>query len=964
MKDIQLESGTYEILQGRLRKQGDDLRERLVKLNDERKDAFGAIESRLLTSDRITTESNCVPWDMVSIGDTLLFGYNIQFGLKTEIKIEDVLCLYSYQNHKFHSEGVKGLLHPAFEDDFKNLYKYYKSTKFVKFAKRGTTLFMVFQTGKSTKDIKVFKWLITENSELLYQDARSEHEYKFPAQHEFEWKKTSREMHRSGEHPHISINDIVFIEAVGGDITIKIDDNTGSGKGIYAEPVNNKDQKLDDADIYYAIVENLIFFKVLPYEEKEFRYIVYNAKLQEATRVDDIANACLLLPDNQGVIFPNGYYLQSGEIKMFDTELTDLVFERKVASPNGEDYLYIFYHPEQGVYLLLSYNIIEQGVATPIICHGFTFYGNGELCYFKADNEAKKHHAVQIWQTPYTHADFVLPNTTETYLSKIGNKEIVRAMAECYEVLNLLNKEDSYAGLYVDVLKKSNDLIDNYFWLTNTEVYTLSEPVTEIIETAKTTLGEFEKVVKVRKSTEKACDKVKTQSETLTTKVRRFTAESVNDFVSILSDLRALRGEIVAVKELRYIDLKAITVLEETSTEQSEQMSQGCVEFLLKENSLLPYANKVTVLEKEIESVTKVVEANVTEENIDASAKELELLIDVVSNLKIEDATQTTAIIDEISSIYAHYNKLRSILRQKRKALVSVEGKLEFNAQMKLIDQGIINFLDLCDTAERCEEYMAKLMVQLEELEGKFAEFDEYINDITSKREEIYNAFDNKKTSITEEHNRKAGNLFQTGERILQAIKNRLNRFDEVAEINAYYASDLMIEKVRSVIENLTSLGDTVKADDVQSKLKVLRENAIRQLKDKKELFINGVNIISFGEYKFLVNTQKLALSMVQRNGEIHYHLAGTNFYENVTDEIVLENKAIWNQSLISENENVARAEYLAYVIYNEAKNSQKLDELNKLTYEDFLKYTQEVMALRYNEGYVKGIVSSNAFGG
>lgn len=961
MKDIQLEGGTYEILQGRLRKQGDDLRERLVKLNDERKDAFGAIESRLLTSDRITTESNCVPWDMVAIGDKLLFGYNIQFGLKTEIKIEDVLCFYTYDNYKFHAEGVESLLHPSFEDDFKNLYKYYKHTKFVKFAKRGTNLFMVFQTGKTAKDIKVFKWLITENNELQYQDARSEHEYKFPQQHEFEWKKTTREMHRSGEHPHISINDIVFIEAVGGDITIKVEDNTGSGKGIYSELVNNKDQKLDDADIYYAIVENLIFFKVLPYEEKEYRYIVYNAKIQQAERVDDIADACVLLPDNQGVIFPNGYYLQSGEIKMFDNELTDLVFERKVASPNGEDYLYIFYHPEQGVYLLLSYNIIEQGVATPIICHGFTFYGNGELCYFKADSEAKKHHAVQIWQTPYTHADFVVPNTAETYLSKIGNKEIVRAMAECYEVLNLLNKEDSYSGLYVDVLKKSNDLIDNYFWLANTEVNTLSEPLNEIIDTSKTTLGEFEKVVKVRKSTQKAFETLAEKATGLTSQVKRFTADSVNDFVAILAELRALRGEIIAVKEMRYADLEAIAKLEEVSIEQSEQMSQGCVEFLLKENSLLPYSEKVSELEKEIEEVTKVVEANETEQNIDASAKELELLIDVVSNLKIEDATQTTAIIDEISSIYAHYNKLRATLRQKRKSLVLVEGKLEFNAQMKLIDQGIINFLDLCDTAERCEEYMAKLMVQLEELEGKFAEFDEYINDITTKREEIYNAFDNKKLSLTEEHNRKANNLFQAGERILQAIKNRLGRFDDVKEINAYYASDLMIEKVRSVIENLTTLGDTVKADDIQSKLKVLREDAIRQLKDKKELFVDGENIISFGEHNFLVNTQKLALSMVQRDGEMYYHLAGTNFFEEVTDTIVLENKSIWNQSLISENDEVARAEYLAYVMYEEAKTSHKLEELNQLTYDDFLIYTQKIMALRYNEGYVKGIHDSDA---
>ena len=47
----------------------------------------------------------------------------------------------------------------------------------------------------------------------------------------------------------------LFVETIGGDLTIKIEDNTDSGKGIFAEPVNYKEQGLDDADISYAIVD-------------------------------------------------------------------------------------------------------------------------------------------------------------------------------------------------------------------------------------------------------------------------------------------------------------------------------------------------------------------------------------------------------------------------------------------------------------------------------------------------------------------------------------------------------------------------------------------------------------------------------------------------------------------------------------------------------------------------------------
>ena len=62
-------------------------------------------------------------------------------------------------------------------------------------------------------------------------------------------------------------------------------------------------------------------------------------------------------------------------------------------------------------------------------------------------------------------------------------------------------------------------------------------------------------------------------------------------------------------------------------------------------------------------------------------------------------------------------------------------------------------------------------MVQLEELEGKFSEFDDFINQITTKREEIYNAFENRKQNLVERKNKRANTLQQAGERILNAVK-------------------------------------------------------------------------------------------------------------------------------------------------------------------------------------------------
>ena len=77
----QLSAGTYEVLRNRLRDAAADLRTRLARLNEARAEVFGNIETVLISTERVTTEHNCVPRDLVSIGNQFLFGSNVQCGL-------------------------------------------------------------------------------------------------------------------------------------------------------------------------------------------------------------------------------------------------------------------------------------------------------------------------------------------------------------------------------------------------------------------------------------------------------------------------------------------------------------------------------------------------------------------------------------------------------------------------------------------------------------------------------------------------------------------------------------------------------------------------------------------------------------------------------------------------------------------------------------------------------------------
>ncbi|MCD7931287.1 MAG: DNA repair ATPase [Tannerellaceae bacterium] len=737
-----MEAGTYEIIRKRLQAQKEDLVKRLNGLNEARKDVFTSTEFTLIANQCISTDNNCVARGIMALGNLCIFGYNVHFGLRSDIQLSDVFSVYKLENNQFIPESLDLINDPAFINDYKNLYKYCRDSIFSKFRKTENYLYMIFQTTKNG-DLKAFKWLIKDN-QLIYQDDRSIHEVVKAPQHEFQWIKTTLEDRRLGEHPHVSILDKVFIEAVGGDITFKVEDNTQSGMGIYAEVVENKDQQLDDAEYYYADLGNLILVRIKPYQE-DFRAFVFNTRTKEVLNIKMLNDSGILLPDNHGIIFPNGYYLQNGEYKIFENDLANLEFMRKVASPNGEDFLYVFYQYQTNTYVLMSYNIIRQQVETPIICNGFTLFDDGSLIFFRSEKEATRHHQVQIWQTPYPVQ--LQENTAQqdNILYKIGNKDIVKAMAESQEVIHLINKEDTYEGLYEDIMKKSNDVVDSYFWIADEKTGALSVPLLQIRDIASTAIDEFIKVKEQKRHSVETLGHTGERVDNLLLTVRNARFDSLEMLVKLLAETRKMQGEVIELNSLKYMDTAAVEELKNVLQSTAAKLSDKTVEFLLRKEALMPYEAKVTEQRSAVDSVTKVIDANKIEENCKAISGELELLIDILNSLKIDDTTQTTRIIEKISLIFSSLNEVRAQLKKKVDSLKSKEAVAEFRAQLTLLEQSIVNYLELSTTPERCDEYFTKVSVQVEELESKFADFDEFIMIVADKRNEVIKAFDARK---------------------------------------------------------------------------------------------------------------------------------------------------------------------------------------------------------------------------
>ena len=945
-----LESGAYEIIRKRLLTQKDVLSNKLTALNSARKEVFNSTTFELKANQRITTENNCVARGIIAIDNICIFGYNVHFGLRTEIKLEDVFSIYIFENNQFIPQSLELINDQNFITDYQNLYKYYRDSIFSKFRRTENYLYMIFQTSKNAEDRKAFKWLIKDGS-LIYQDDRSIHDVKLPNQLEFDWIKTSLEDRRLGKFSHISIMDKVFIEALHGDITFKIEDNTDSGKGIYSEKVANTDQQLDDADYYYADLGNLIAVKIKPYQE-EFRAYIFNQRTKEVVNLKSLNESAILLPDNQGVIFSNGYYLQNGTYKIFDNQYDDVTFLRKIASPNGEDYLYIFTQSSTNTYILMSYNIIQQTVETPIICNGFTVFQDGSLIYFRTEAEATRHHQVQIWNTPYMAVLQENEERKNDPLYKVGNKQIVQAMAEAQEVIQLIHKEDSYEGLYEDILRKSTGLLDNYFWINDSDLKSLGEPLREIKEVANTAIDEFVKVQTQRKHAEDVLTQTDKKLEDLQFSINSTSVTSLDQLVHQLADARKLQGEIIDLKNIKYTNENHIDQLIEKISEINTELSDKTITYLLKDEALLPYEQKVVKQKEKVEQITKAFDAKEVEEINLSISNELELLIDILNSLKIEDATQTTKIIEKISLIFSSLNEVRAQLTRKISSLKSKEAVAEFTAQLTLLEQSVTNYLELSSSADKVDEYYTKIVVQLEELESKFSEFDEFALKIADKRDEVIKAFNARREQLVEQLNKKASSLEQIGLRVLKNIENKSKTFKSREEILSFYASDLMIDKIRQLTADLKALNDVSKAENLENLLKKSQEDALRILRDKTELYVDGENIIALGKHKFAVNQQPLSLTLLRRNDELYYHLTGTSFYQKVKNEEILNYTNIWDQEIISENKTVYRAEYLAYNTF--------LASLEEVEF-DAEQFVTRRIEQNYSENYIKGVHNFDA---
>ncbi|TGB14931.1 DNA repair ATPase [Streptomyces sp. MZ04] len=956
-----LDAGTYEVLRDRLAVQARQLADRATALNDRRVAVFGSTKLTLTGTESIRTEQPCVPRDVIAVGDILLFGYHVHVGQKSETAIGDVLALHDRDLNRLPEDAVPGLLDgPDFVREFAALFRYYRDARLLQLRHIDGKILAVFRTGEKAEDIRVLRWGLSADGRAEFLDARGERDHVFPPSHDFDWTEATREDHVLGRHPHISIGGEIFVGTVGGTLTLKVENDTEAGEGVYEEPVEEPLQSLADADVFHARVGALILLRVRPYKEDAWRHLVFNTLTRHVIRLDGIGQACRRLPEDQGIVFPGGYCLATGTYKTFDAlDTRGLEFERAVRSPNGEDVLFAFHARAEGRTLLLPYNMIRKEVATPLSCHGYALFDDGLLAALRADStEPARVHPLQLWQSPYVSDTYAAARPAgEGPLARIGNADLVRGISDCLSIARSVTETTPTSEVYEALAAACVRAADSSHWLGDHEAGDLGEPLDAVRETAEQVVAEFATVLAL---TRQATDALTDSAARIAALVRRIRGEAPRnapEWVERITELRRAQGHLLTLKDMRYADGERIDSLAGDLAADIASAGQRAVAFLERPDAFAAHHADIEQLTADADALTTVAEAAPLADRLQELTEQLQTVTEVVAGLDIGDATVRTGILERVAAVLAGVNRARATLDARRRELTAHEGRAEFAAEFSLLGQAVTGALAAATTPETCDDQLARLLLQLEGLEGRFAGSDEFLAELDAKRGEVYDAFASRRQTLADSRARHAERLAVSATRVLETVARRLATLASTDEISTYFASDPMVGKVRRTIDELRELDDQVRAEELEGRLRAARQEATRALRDRTELYGDGGDTIRLGRHRFAVNTQPLDLTLVPAtDGDgMAFALTGTDYRSPVTDPSFAALRPYWDQVLPSETAEVYRAEHLAARLLSEHGPEALLDS------GDLPRLVRAAAEASYDEGYERGVHDHDA---
>lgn len=958
---------SFELLRKRLQAGAAQLKQKSDQLNAERLKLFGRIEPKQIARLSARTDNNCVARDVVRAGSLLLLGYNVFMGLKRELQISDMFALYRLGETdatELTPVPIAGsfLAEPRFAADFKELLTYYKQTTLDQLRVINDRLLLIFRTGSNSSDKRVFRFALARDGALSYLDNRGERDHVLPPTHDFEWQQATRDMHVAGRHPHINILDTVFVETIGGDLTLKVENNTDSGLGIFSEPVIDKTQALADAEIYFANLKHQIVLKIKPYREPEFRYLLYNKRLRSVARIDELGLSAAQLPEDHGLVFPGGYALESGETKRFSEigqDFSRYKLKRILKAPNGEDVLYVFYAEQAGEYALLPYNLIDRSAGAPIFGSGYARFSDGRILVFVPEsNEAARLHTMQLWRTPFADADFDFEHGKDKFkagkqaqnlLSRTGNATLVRALADLRLLIQIANDAKSLAD-YERLLKLGQKCADAYTWLAEPEAFALRDDVLSLSRTGKAALEAFAQLNALKQRAAQEIARVATSTRELLSKVAGFLWQKPDDFTEAIRSLKRKRGDVLALSELPHVDKALLLPIEQQLKDEQLRIGERAIKFFSEPAAFQSLQSGLQKAGAELLAVKSSAMLKPIETHLDELAESLEGLTELITGFEQSDPLARAKLLESTSKLFSEVNRLRAGAGNLRAELLTRELSAEFQAQLTVFEQAQFSALGRAISIAGIDEAQARLLNQLNELDGKFGAQAQFSEALTSRRESLLEALGSRREQLRAERDVRVQSLKTGVLRVFESLPKRLLKLTNMGDLQAFFASDPLIDRARTQIEQLRQLDEAVLADELSGRLKSAKEAALRDLRDRAELGVDGQSL-KLGKHRFTVANRQIELAIVHEPNGLALVISGTDYRRAIAIDGAERFSALAGQTLVSESTEVYRAETLAYLCL-----SQQIAAAPALSFEARLEQVARFAAERPAEDYQRGI--------
>ncbi|NJP43421.1 DNA repair ATPase [Actinacidiphila epipremni] len=946
-----MDADAYDLLRGRLHAHARELAGRAEGLNRARQGVFGGGEMRLAGAERIGTVQPALPADVAPVAGRLLFAAN-------PTEVADVGDVFAWREG---DEPVPGLLDdPRFVRDFRELYRYYRQTRLLRLRVQDGRLLAVFGTGPAATDVKALAWRTDEAAGTCrYEGTTRDTAEADGGAYAVRWTAAGREAHVPGRHPHLAIGGVT-VDPTGGTLTITV------GGTVHEEPVEDALQSLADADVGHAAVEPLLLLRIRPYHEDADRYFAVNTRTEEVERLDALGQACLRLPEEQGVVFPGGYALATGGTRTFDLETAGvrLDFERIVRSANGEDVLYVFH--AEGRRLLLPYNLIRKEVAAPLTAQGCALYDDGTLLTLRpADaGEPGRVHTLQRWQTPFVADTWAAAHPAgDGPLARIGNADLVRAVSDALSVARAALETAPGAAVYEALAASCDRVLDRHHWLSDLDVsgtqaleagrQDLAAPLLAVRDTARAVLAEY---ARVREATARAAQAVEDAGTRIAGLVRRLRGEapaSAAEWVERLGEMRAAQGRLVTLRETRYADLGRLDELVASLTEELADAAAHAAECFAGEHAFDGFAQRAAELAEQAAELQTAAGGDALGAALDELAGGLGTVTETAATLEIADATVRTRILASAADVLGAVNRARAVLDARRRELLGAETAAEYAAESALLAQSVSGALAAADTPEACDLHLGRLLVQVENLTTRFAADPERLTALAERRDEIQHTLTARKQSLADERARRAARLAASADRILDTARRRAQALDSADEVNTYFAADPLIAEHRRIAAELRALGDPAKAAELESALAAAREDTARSLRDRHDLYEDAGATIRLGRHRFPVNTQPLDLALIPHGDTLAFTVTGTDYLRRLADPAFAATRAFWSRPLPSETPDLYRAEYLAASLLLRALAEGAGGEPAGLV--------RDAVGRRVDEGYQRGVHDRDA---